>query len=91
MRPLFTLIVCAVILVLAMRVEPPDEFDIELSAEQEATIQRLRREQKEWTGRVAMCRDLVSPQSVPEELEDGTVVCVTPRGDTVLPKPRGML
>lgn len=57
------------------------DFEADLTADQSAALAQLRAERRELMHRISVCHRAFGPQTAPGELEDGTFICVTARGE----------
>lgn len=57
------------------------DFEADLTADQSAALAQLRAERRELMHRISVCHRAFGPQTQPGELEDGTFICVTARGE----------
>lgn len=75
-------IALAVVLILgAVQGLDAHDFEADMAREQSAALAQLKAERRAYMHRVSICQRAFGPQTSPGELEDGTYVCVTARGE----------
>lgn len=57
------------------------DFESDMASDQSAALAQLKAERRAYMSRVSVCQRAYGPQTAPGELEDGTFICVTARGE----------